>query len=56
MQLESEDITAEITVKCIGVDAWKVEITCVAGQISGLAITDNITLGYEIESRYYVND
>jgi len=56
MELISEDNTAEIKVKFIGVDAWKMEITCAAGQISGFAITDNTALGYEIENRYYVND
>jgi hypothetical protein len=56
MELISEDNTVEITVKFIGVDALKLETTCAAGQISGLAIADNTTLGYEIENRYYVND
>ena len=56
MELISENNTVEITVKFFGVDAWNLEITSAAGQISGLAITDNTTLGYEIENRYYVND
>jgi spore maturation protein CgeB len=52
MELISENNTVEITVKFIGVDAWNLEITSAACQISGLAITDYTTLGYEIENRY----